>query len=242
MILAKRLTLDEVKNLLNSVGLSYIDGIYLNHESKLDVKCKCGKVFKISLRVVKNHIRVSDTDCCCENCRIIKSREQFAYTLEEVKELLKTSGLTLLDNEYINANSKLNVIGRCGHKFETRLSVILNRGHKGYCKKCVNAKERAYNWHGGYDSENEHFRKTFEFKQFRIGVMKRDNYRCVCCNARKELNAHHLDGYNWCIEKRTDINNGVCLCKECHDLFHSIYGYGFNTRKQFYEFLMNYLK
>lgn len=51
------------------------------------------------------------------------------------------------------------------------------------------------------------------------------------------MNVHHLDGFNWCIEKRTNVDNGVTLCKRCHLNFHSIYGSGNNTRGQFEEYL-----
>lgn len=52
----------------------------------------------------------------------------------------------------------------------------------------------------------------------------------------KDLTAHHLDGYSWCKEKRLDINNGITLCKECHEDFHIIYGTKNNTKEQFFEY------
>ena len=51
------------------------------------------------------------------------------------------------------------------------------------------------------------------------------------------MSVHHLDGYNWCKEKRTDINNGIVLSKEIHDEFHSLYGRGNNTLDQFIEYI-----
>ena len=53
------------------------------------------------------------------------------------------------------------------------------------------------------------------------------------------MNSHHLDGYDWCKERRIDINNGVCLCENCHKEFHKIYGYGNNTKEQYIEFKEN---
>lgn len=51
------------------------------------------------------------------------------------------------------------------------------------------------------------------------------------------INAHHLDGFHWCIEKRYDSNNLVTLCKTCHRDFHSAFGNRNNTKEQFLEFL-----
>jgi hypothetical protein len=49
--------------------------------------------------------------------------------------------------------------------------------------------------------------------RWRKEVFKRNNYTCKCCGKRGSiyLNAHHLDGYNWCKEKRFDVgkNNGT---------------------------------
>ena len=53
------------------------------------------------------------------------------------------------------------------------------------------------------------------------------------------MEPHHLDGYNKFKEKRTDINNGILLCVNCHKEFHKIYGYGNNTKEQFKEFYKN---
>lgn len=237
-----RLNLKEVKEIIKSVNLEYVKGDYRNHDTKIIVRCQCGNEFETTLRIIKNHIKNTNTDSYCKECLKHMARERYAYTIEEVRKKIESMDIVLLTNEYINSHSKLKVIGKCGHEFETTFDVIL-RGHSGYCKKCVNANERAYNWNGGYDLENEKFRKTYEFKEFRKNVLKRDMYTCVCCGKQKgELNVHHLDGYNWCKEKRTDVNNGVCLCEDCHKLFHSIYGNGFNTKEQFYNFMIFFLK
>lgn len=78
--------------------------------------------------------------------------------------------------------------------------------------------------------------------QWRKEVYKRDKFTCQCCGDNKggNLNAHHLNGYNFDKEHRTDINNGITLCKTCHKRFHEIYGYGNNTKEQFMEFIERY--
>lgn len=72
---------------------------------------------------------------------------------------------------------------------------------------------------------------------WRKEIFMRDNHTCqICYEKGGELNAHHLNGYNWHESGRYDINNGVTLCKKCHLEFHSKYGYGYNTENQFIEF------
>lgn len=77
-------------------------------------------------------------------------------------------------------------------------------------------------------------------RDWRVKVYERDNYTCQTCGLKEEvsgnLNAHHLDGWHWCKERRFDIDNGITLCVDCHKSFHREYGRGNNTREQFEEF------
>lgn len=88
------------------------------------------------------------------------------------------------------------------------------------------------------DEERELGRIIPGYKEWVRSVYERDKYTCQCCgdNRGHNLNAHHLDGYNWCKEKRLDISNGVTLCETCHIMFHRSYGFHDNTREQYEEF------
>ena len=37
---------------------------------------------------------------------------------------------------------------------------------------------------------------------------------------------------------RVAITNGITLCKECHDDFHHVFGFGNNTTKQLYYYML----
>lgn len=124
---------------------------------------------------------------------------------------------------------------------------------KHFCNAECMGKWRKENWQGENstrynanitDEERKNKRQYQLYYDFIKEVYERDNYTCQCCNddSGGNLNAHHLNGYNWDKEHRTDINNGITLCEECHREFHKIYGYGNNTIKQFKEFLYNKFK
>lgn len=84
---------------------------------------------------------------------------------------------------------------------------------------------------------------TPEYTYWRKSVFKRDKHRCKLCGKRGRLNAHHIDGWNWAVDLRYSIANGITLCsgkKGCHDKFHKEYGKGDNTRYQFDEFTKRY--
>lgn len=87
------------------------------------------------------------------------------------------------------------------------------------------------------DEDRVKRRKTPESKKWTKEVFEKDDYTCVICGYKgKGLIAHHLDGYNWCKDKRTDVNNGVTLCNSDHMEFHKMFGYGNNTKSQFESF------
>jgi hypothetical protein len=77
------------------------------------------------------------------------------------------------------------------------------------------------------------------YDEWKQGVKERDNYICQCCFKSKSgrLVSHHLDSYHANKEKRCDLENGICLCIDCHNAFHKKFGRLNNTKEQFKEFL-----
>jgi len=58
------------------------------------------------------------------------------------------------------------------------------------------------------------------YKNFRIEVLKRDNFKCrmPSCKSNKNLNVHHINPWSKAAALRYDISNGITLCKNCHNL------------------------
>lgn len=147
-----------------------------------------------------------------------------------------------------NSSIKVDTIcDKCGKSVKMLYKDYLTHNHDGktYCKYCAyelfmhGANNPAWK-SDKTDEERINGRAYPEYNDFIKRVLARDNYTCQCCgdmNTNRDIEVHHLDGYDWCKEKRTDDTNGITLCSSCHSNFHSIYGYGDNTKEQFTEWL-----
>lgn len=81
--------------------------------------------------------------------------------------------------------------------------------------------------------------ETPGYDEWKDQVIKRDKV-CQCCGLNKHQQVHHMFGYKEHPELATDINNGVVLCKFCHDKYHSIYGLKNINPKDLIEFIKNF--
>jgi 5-methylcytosine-specific restriction endonuclease McrA len=91
------------------------------------------------------------------------------------------------------------------------------------CRKCMGLKERGEhhpNWRGGISSKKRSTSHP-EYKQWRSDVFQRDNWTCQTCGKRGDgirLEGHHIKSWAMYPELRYEIDNGVTLCHECHEL------------------------
>ena len=114
------------------------------------------------------------------------------------------------------------------------------------CHKCVienNSGENHHNWNPELTDEDRQERsRMLGYKDFVKQVMQRDYYMCQITGIKgnsKILVVHHLNSFDNDKENRLNQDNAILIHKDIHKLFHSIYGYGNNTKEQFEEFLMN---
>lgn len=225
-------TIDNIKLYLNKnyENIILISETYINNNSVLKFKClKHDFIFEKALEGFKG----------CPKC--IGS---YSYSLDETRDILKSINPNIkILREYKNKHNNRLFECEClidGNIWSASFSDLITFKHG--CLTCANRNKigegNPYYNHNKTDEERETRREYTEYYSWRNEVYERDNYICICCGYDKghNLNAHHLNGYNWDKEHRTDVNNGVTLCKNCHDKFHNIYGYGDNTKEQFEEF------
>jgi hypothetical protein len=180
------------------------------------VKCNvCGKEFKTSLA----RIKIGRGKYCSRKC-MFQSSDYRKNSSESHKG-------NYLSEE---AKRKIGEANRGNHHTE-EVKKQISESLKG---------EKSYRWKGGVTPENEVIRHSMEYRFWRREVFKRDDYTCQKCGVRGGvIRAHHIESFDNNPDKRTLLENGVTLCKECHRNFHHIYGSGNNTQEQLAKFLEN---
>jgi 5-methylcytosine-specific restriction endonuclease McrA len=218
-------------------GCELLDSAYINNTTKLKYKCECGNISYIRFSGFQNGER-------CNEC-VFERRKTSLLSFDYVYKYFEENSCKLLTKKYFGNTQVLEYLCEYGHKTTT----IFNSFQLGRrCINCYKEKNRGENhprWNSNKtDEERARGRTFFEYNTWRKEVFDRDNYTCQCCgdSTSGNLNAHHLNSWDWCVESRLDINNGITLCNICHVDFHGIYGYGDNTIGQWREYLRNLLK
>ncbi|QEM43155.1 HNH endonuclease [Bacillus phage Chotacabras] len=210
---------------VESLGLTYIShrwGKFKDNTTDrkylmVTYKCKNGHVTN------DNHLHsVTKGKYYCMKCmpKILSDLE--LKPIEDVKDIVESFGMTLLTDNYIGHSKPLHVQCVCGKEYYPSLASIV-QGHR--CG-CMRKGENSHLYNHELTDEERHDKRMYpEYRQWIKDVYERDNYTCQKCNTVGGcLHAHHIYGYAKYKDKRTDINNGVTLCEDCHKEFHSTYG------------------
>lgn len=70
------------------------------------------------------------------------------------------------------------------------------------------------------------------YSEWRELVLVNTDFRCAICDTLVNVQAHHIESYHANPQLRLDPDNGVALCKRCHDDFHFTFGWRNNTEEQ----------
>lgn len=134
----------------------------------------------------------------------------------------------------------------CGNVVDVRISHLVS----GQIKSCgclfeeSVSGENNINWKGGITSELAKARNCEAYREWQADVYKKDWYTCQCCGCGKDLRAHHILNFSDHVSLRYDVENGITLCKDCHDVyykgsFHNKYNTKNNTPTQLEEYINN---
>lgn len=127
----------------------------------------------------------------------------------------------------------------CGKEMERRASRLAIRPNPVCSKECRAILNHNIHYDDSIPNEIRQTDRNLipQNRVFINSVMERDDYTCQVCHSKGgDLAVHHLNGYNWDVDNRYNPDNGVTLCERCHREFHTMFGYGNNTKEQFNEY------
>lgn len=233
--MSKKLLIEEVNSRLKQFNINLL-GEYINCATKTRFQCYCGKMFETTI----NRIFTGQT----RSCGCIRKEIGRKLTIDLTgRKFDRLEVIVQVDNK--NKKTAWLCEYKCG-KFVIINSTHLRRNNNktkscGCLNKEINQYKSGKN-HPRYnasltDEDRIRKHKLLKCLNWSKSIFKRDNYICQTCNQLGgHLNAHHIDGWDWCKERRFDLTNGITLCKNCHINFHQKYGYGNNTAKQFEDY------
>jgi len=194
-------TIEKVKNIFEDHGCELLSEEYKRVHDKLDYRCDCGNISKISLSSFLY-------GCRCKECGNKKKGNNVKYSYEQVEKIFTDQGCELLSKEYKNARDKLDYKCSCGNVSKIRLTHFL-RGSR--CELCGLEKIKKKLRFSYKDVENifEDNGCKLLSKDYKNGHSPLD-YKCSCGDISKIQLSHFLGGQRCkkCgIEKMTGPNN-----------------------------------
>lgn len=205
-----------------------------------------GKYYTGELNANYNHIIKKCSTCQKDISRTpsqFEGKQQFCSSecknvfLKQLNDVVSENAKVICDCEY------------CGKKITRKRSATTGKKFI-FCSMICKDKHQSEFYvganHPSYDknipiAERIIKRNYNDYRNWRKQVYERDNYTCQSCfdNKGGNLVAHHILNYSSNKHLRTEIHNGITLCKSCHTSFHNYYGYRNNTKEQLQEFLNN---
>lgn len=205
----------------------------------------------------------------CRFCAREHSSEIQRHDYDFVKREFEKKNLILLEDKYINSRISMKYICKNHPKVTQEISFeSLYNNDSGcyYCSVERRSGSNHYKWNGGITDLQRYLRERIV--DWKKKSAKQSNYKCVITGNKFDI-IHHTYSFSKILHETLDslklpiydeinkYNNeqlknieneccrihdkhiGVCLSKDIHKLYHSIYGYD-STPEQFEEFKQRY--
>jgi len=218
---------------------------YTNKRTEANFTCSCGRN---GCKTIALFYRSPYCKECGNEIGYFKTSTPYEEVLEFVSLNSKCKVITTKE-QYKNSKSDIELECECTKPFTTKFAYFKHE-NKRQCNECgikTRSGENSYRWKGGLTTEDEIFRKSIAYKDWRLEVYKKDNFTCQCCGDNKggNLQAHHIENFSDNEELRLELGNGITLCDSCHNFnkygsFHHVYGVKNNTKEQLDEYILRF--
>lgn len=154
----------------------------------------------------------------------IESGENIKKTLnKQIQELNK------MNNDYKNEISHLNYENSTFRKENKQISTLKHekwelQREKENQKIKIESLEKILESKKLEDQNIQNARNLSDYKEWREIVLKRDKSTCQVCGETRKPHAHHIFSYKNNPSLRLNPENGIVLCKYCHEKYHDLYG------------------
>lgn len=219
--------------------------------------CKCGKVDTKNWNYLD---KKQASEALCSECSLKKTYETAARISDAIisnffKQYPAQKFIRVLQRSK-NAKSethprkKIEFLCKCGNK-----GILIWNGinfrkiREPLCRVCARERKRNLTWNKSLSRE-ERIRKRMvdpenpENNHHHWAVLVKNSQKNTCfvtgVQTKKFLEAHHIFNWKKYPDKRFDPENGVCLLKHIHLLFHKKYGKKDNNLEQLLEFKKEY--
>jgi len=238
--MSRKLSIEEVGTIFAQSDAKVI-GNYISNKHPIEFICRCGNIHKSST----DNVRKRGANCL--QCVSFKRSDSQKISEKELTDFIISKNYKIINLNYKNVCDKINLICPKGHSVS--VSIRSFRQNAGRCRQCFyeqNVGQFHVRFVHGRSQQDRYNRNKcrVEHNKWKKELLKKYNFSCYICKKVEgnKLCAHHLNGYNWDINNRYNVENGVILCKYHHNLFHKLYGKGDNTKGQFDEFCQKYKK
>lgn len=150
----------------------------------------------------------------CENCGIQISRNPNAKFCKTCSNKIIPRGVSLMRRGTFSLEHAKKISASLTGKVisdETRKKMSIAH------IKIVKRGSESNFWRGGTTSERQKITKTIEYKNWRMEVMKRDNFTCQICGViGGRLQIDHIKPWAFYPKLRMTMSNVRTLCIDCH--------------------------
>ncbi|PZV19195.1 MAG: hypothetical protein DCF22_00575 [Leptolyngbya sp.] len=161
----------------------------------------------------KDRTRGDRLNPTCIGCKRVKEKKVLKGRLSNFKGRKHS----VASRQQMSASQvgNTNHLGKC-HNEETKQK--LREVHRRISPR----GSASHSWKGGTAEQRKRDQIGFKYREWRRLVFERDGYICQHCGDDRggNLHAHHIQPWSKFPELRYELDNGLTLCRECHEKIH----------------------